>query len=322
MTDSSQAAVCDAGPIIHLDEIDALDLLAGFAVRVPDAVWQEVARHRAGALSHAMLANSRVINTTFDEDHVGGNATLGASATIIGHENTRNTMLARPAQYLREYPGRLEAALRSADTAEEQRLRGLIAWAQSATPATIAAPELTFASETGQASPSSRELRPALAIHLGSETVRVWVTHAVSNAASETVPTGLDWRVSRTHAVVHFEQANVACMSDLFFHDVVPFEFAGTEPLDRATLERVIAPGVETALFVPGHGAPGNVAGVEAYRRYVFDVRRAVSAAKNAGKSKDEFLDEVDLPAYRHYEGYPVRFKENCAWQYDHFLTR
>jgi len=35
--------VCDAGPLIHLDEIDALDLLADFPrVLVPDAVWREV----------------------------------------------------------------------------------------------------------------------------------------------------------------------------------------------------------------------------------------------------------------------------------------
>ena len=35
--------VCDAGPLIHLDELEALDLLADFAeVLVPDAVWREV----------------------------------------------------------------------------------------------------------------------------------------------------------------------------------------------------------------------------------------------------------------------------------------
>jgi predicted nucleic acid-binding protein len=38
--------VCDAGPLIHLDEVDSLDLLADFAeVLVPDAVWREVEQH-------------------------------------------------------------------------------------------------------------------------------------------------------------------------------------------------------------------------------------------------------------------------------------
>lgn len=39
--------VCDAGPLIHLDEIDCLDLLADFErVLVPEQVWEEVLRHR------------------------------------------------------------------------------------------------------------------------------------------------------------------------------------------------------------------------------------------------------------------------------------
>ena len=43
--------VCDAGPLIHLDELGCLDLLADFSgVLVPEAVWQEVKRHRASAV--------------------------------------------------------------------------------------------------------------------------------------------------------------------------------------------------------------------------------------------------------------------------------
>jgi predicted nucleic acid-binding protein len=43
--------VCDAGPPIHLDEVGCLDLLADFrAVLIPEAVWQEVARHRPSLL--------------------------------------------------------------------------------------------------------------------------------------------------------------------------------------------------------------------------------------------------------------------------------
>ena len=43
------AAVADAGPLIHLDELDALPLLAGFTeVLVPAVVSTEVSRHRSG----------------------------------------------------------------------------------------------------------------------------------------------------------------------------------------------------------------------------------------------------------------------------------
>ena len=53
--------VCDAGPLIHLDEVGALDLLADFSgILVPEAVWCEVLRHRPGALAHPALTLRRV----------------------------------------------------------------------------------------------------------------------------------------------------------------------------------------------------------------------------------------------------------------------
>ena len=53
--------VCDAGPLIHLDELGCLDLLADFSeVRVPEAVWAEVLRHRPRALAHVAVNLRRV----------------------------------------------------------------------------------------------------------------------------------------------------------------------------------------------------------------------------------------------------------------------
>lgn len=44
--------VADAGPIIHLDELECLDILADFGeVFVPETVWQEVQRHRPRAMA-------------------------------------------------------------------------------------------------------------------------------------------------------------------------------------------------------------------------------------------------------------------------------
>jgi len=44
--------ITDAGPLIHLDELDSLSLLADFPViLVPNPVWEEVRRHRPQALS-------------------------------------------------------------------------------------------------------------------------------------------------------------------------------------------------------------------------------------------------------------------------------
>lgn len=52
---------CDAGPLIHLDELGCLNLLRAFAaVQVPDAVWQEVRRHRPSALRRRTVKLKRV----------------------------------------------------------------------------------------------------------------------------------------------------------------------------------------------------------------------------------------------------------------------
>lgn len=53
--------VCDAGPLIHLDELDSLPLLGDFQRRlVPTAVWREVERHRPAALARPGVLLERV----------------------------------------------------------------------------------------------------------------------------------------------------------------------------------------------------------------------------------------------------------------------
>ena len=43
--------VADAGVLIHLDELNALDVLSNYdAIFVPDAVWVEVLHHRPTAI--------------------------------------------------------------------------------------------------------------------------------------------------------------------------------------------------------------------------------------------------------------------------------
>jgi len=54
MDKTSPVVIADAGPIIHLDELGCLDLLADFGrVIVPEIVWLEVQRHRPLALKSA-----------------------------------------------------------------------------------------------------------------------------------------------------------------------------------------------------------------------------------------------------------------------------
>jgi predicted nucleic acid-binding protein len=60
-TDLASQVICDAGPVIHLDELGCLDLLADFAsVLVPDVVWREVAQHRVEALVRTTVSLTRM----------------------------------------------------------------------------------------------------------------------------------------------------------------------------------------------------------------------------------------------------------------------
>ena len=52
--------VCDAGPLIHLDEVGCLSLLGDFAiVRVPGEVWEEVSSHRPTAIRRSDVGLQR-----------------------------------------------------------------------------------------------------------------------------------------------------------------------------------------------------------------------------------------------------------------------
>ena len=53
---SAITVVCDAGPAIHLDELDCLELLKDFQeILFPNTVWEEINRYRPSALNKADL---------------------------------------------------------------------------------------------------------------------------------------------------------------------------------------------------------------------------------------------------------------------------
>jgi len=54
---SGLTVICDAGPIIHLDELDCLDLISDFTqVILPERVSLEIERHRQSALGKAGIS--------------------------------------------------------------------------------------------------------------------------------------------------------------------------------------------------------------------------------------------------------------------------
>jgi hypothetical protein len=73
---------------------------------------------------------------------------------------------------------------------------------------------------------------------------------------------------------------------------------------------------------IPGHGEVSDLAGLKGARQFVADLLDAARAARAAGKSKEQFLAAVDLPAYRSYEGYKDRFKGSAAVAWDDIVAK
>jgi predicted nucleic acid-binding protein len=63
-----QNVILDAGPVVHLEEIDCLHLLLDFKkLIIPDAVWIEVAYHRPSVFKHKDV-NFEKVNVVLGED--------------------------------------------------------------------------------------------------------------------------------------------------------------------------------------------------------------------------------------------------------------
>lgn len=59
--------ICDAGPLIHLDELGCIELLSGFdEILVPDEVWEEVKNNRSQALEYSELKRIKKHNKISD----------------------------------------------------------------------------------------------------------------------------------------------------------------------------------------------------------------------------------------------------------------
>ena len=232
-----------------------------------------------------------LINTHHHPDHVGGNEVFRQFAIIIAHDNVRKRMLASPAEILGEYPARAEAARKDGNEEGARRLDELIAWAKKVRVEEIPAPFLTFGSD--------------LKIYVGDETVHVW----------HTTPAHTDG-----DSVVYFEKAKVLHMGDLLFHKVIPVidvKGGGTPKGYLPALDSVLArlePGVT---IIPGHGEVTDASGIRAFRQYIVDLTELAQKSKAAGKTREAFVSEAELPAYKDWSGYPDRFKNNAGAAFD-----
>ena len=262
------------------------------AVLVVDSQFKDIA---PGIVAEIRRVSDKpikfLLNTHHHGDHVGGNEIFRRFAMIVAHDNVRKRMLASPADILRDYPAQLEAARKAGNEQAVKALSEQIEWAKKVKVEEIPAPIMTFDSE--------------LRIHIGDETIQVW----------HLPPAHTDG-----DSVVYFEKAKVLHMGDDLFNKVIPFiDIAGGGSVKGylAALDRVVARVPGDAVVIPGHGEITDVAGIKAFRQYIADLLAAAQKARAAGKSKEDFVKDVDLPAYKDFQGYKDRFKANAGSAYD-----
>jgi hypothetical protein len=99
MSRSPLDVVCDAGPLIHLDEVGCLDLLTDFhAILVPEQVWREVEHHRPDALAPPGAKIQRIPTTLSDD--ASFQALVRALALDLGEQAALSLMALHPGAIL------------------------------------------------------------------------------------------------------------------------------------------------------------------------------------------------------------------------------
>jgi glyoxylase-like metal-dependent hydrolase (beta-lactamase superfamily II) len=232
-----------------------------------------------------------LLNTHHHGDHVGGNQYFLQFALILAHDNVRKRMLASPQDILQRFPTELEKARKAGNVDRAKYLEERIAWAKKVKVEEIPLPFLTFNSE--------------FRIYLGGETIQVWhVPPAHTDGDS----------------VVYFEKANVLHTGDVFFNKMIPFidvKGGGSANGYLTSLDKIIDRVRPNVKIIPGHGDVTDLAALKLFRQYIQEVIDAANKAKAAGKSKEDFLKDVDLLQYKDWNGYPEIFKDNAMAAYD-----
>jgi glyoxylase-like metal-dependent hydrolase (beta-lactamase superfamily II) len=120
--------------------------------------------------------------------------------------------------------------------------------------------------------------------------------------------------------IVHFKNANIALWGDAFINNWVPVIDVGGGASSLEWLQfidRGIQLVGENATMVPGHGAIGKAADVRRFRAYFTSMQDAVRKAIAAGKTRDQAMDEITVPAYANLPGGAARIRMNVAAIYD-----
>jgi glyoxylase-like metal-dependent hydrolase (beta-lactamase superfamily II) len=119
-------------------------------------------------------------------------------------------------------------------------------------------------------------------------------------------------------SLVHFKNANIAHWGDAFVNNWVPVIDGSGSTLEWLQfIDRGIQLAGENATMVPGHGAIGKASDVRRLRTYFTTMQDNVRKAIAAGKTREQAMDEITVPAYANLPGGAARIRMNIASIYD-----
>jgi glyoxylase-like metal-dependent hydrolase (beta-lactamase superfamily II) len=127
--------------------------------------------------------------------------------------------------------------------------------------------------------------------------------------------------VGKTHSdnmlVAYIPDVKLAFAVDFVSHDAVGYRTLPDwhYPELYAAIERLQQIPFETIVF--GHGPVGDRSSVDRQLQYYRDLRDAVQEAIDAGASKEEAVERVDIADYRDWQWYDEWFSMNVDKMYD-----
>jgi glyoxylase-like metal-dependent hydrolase (beta-lactamase superfamily II) len=124
--------------------------------------------------------------------------------------------------------------------------------------------------------------------------------------------------------IVVSESEKVVVAGDTFFNGMPPYIDVknGSDTANWVTLIGKLAERYPEYKVVPGHGPVTDMAGYQAFAKYLSALREKVKAAVEAGKSREETMESVKLDEFAEIADNDfLKKSENVGWVYDE-MTR
>jgi cyclase len=125
--------------------------------------------------------------------------------------------------------------------------------------------------------------------------------------------------------IVIFDQAKVIHAGDLFFHGLPPYIDVndGSDTKNWVRSIQTLAERYPDFQVIPGHGKVATMKQFVQFADYLNGLRKEVSAAIEAGKTKEQAVESIDLSNFTYIQdqGEFLTKKKNIEWVYDE-MTR